>query len=152
MNRSTFNILIFSLPLLFTYCSNEPDLSNSWIEYATFDDYAHTNRQEVKEDTLYTSFTSQENPLILQIKTQSSEGSSPRFFKTINDGERMEITAEVPPGGLYVHDNGASRHVKEIEIMIPDNLFTAGDLIKYETILGSKDGTLSEEIFVVIAK
>ena len=150
MKRSALIILILSLSLLSASCSNELDYSASWIEYATFDDYAHNNKQEVTGDTIYTSFTTPEKPLILQIKTQSNDGSSPRFFRTIDDGERIEITNEVPMGGFYEHDNGATRHVKEIDVMIPSNLYSAGQIFKYETIVGAHTGVLTKEIVLLI--
>ncbi|MFD2517594.1 hypothetical protein [Salinimicrobium flavum] len=150
MKRSALIILILSLPLLSASCSNELDYSESWIEYATFDDYGQNNKQEVTGDTIYASFTTPEKPLILQIRTQSNDGSSPRFFRTIDEGERIEITNEVPMGGFYQHDNGATRHVKDIDIMIPSNLFSAGQILKYETIIGSGSGTVSRTVYLMI--
>ncbi|MDX1604126.1 MAG: hypothetical protein R3209_13740 [Salinimicrobium sediminis] len=150
MKRSALIILILSLPLLSISCSTEPDYSTSWIKYSTFDDYAHNHEQEVTGDTIYASFTTPEKPLILQVSTQSSDGSSPRFFRTIDEGERMEITNEVPMGGFYEHDNGATRHVKDIDIIIPSNLFSAGQILKYETIIGTHTGKLSKEVILRI--
>ncbi|MCY2685647.1 hypothetical protein [Salinimicrobium sp. TH3] len=150
MKRSALFILILSLPLLSASCSNELDYSESWIEYATFDDYGHNNKQEVTGDTIFASFTTPEKPLILQIRTQSNDGNPPRFFRTIDEGERIEITNEVPMGGFYQHDNGATRHVKDIDIMIPSNLFSAGQILKYETIIGTHTGNLSKEVIVQI--
>lgn len=150
MNRSTFIILILSLPRLFGSCSNELDYSTSWIKYSTFDNYGHNNKQEVTGDTIYASFTTPEKPLILQVSAQSNDGSSPRFFRTIDNGERIEITKEVPMGGFYEHDNGTTKHIKYIEIMIPSNLYSVGQIIKYETIVGSGSGTVSKKIHVII--
>ncbi len=150
MKRSALIVLILSLPLLSASYSNELDYSESWIKYATFDDYGHNNKQEVTGDTVYASFTTPEKPLILQIRTQSNDGSSPRFFRTIHEGERTEITREVPMGGFHEYDNGATRHVKDIDIMIPSNLFSAGQILKYETIIGTHTGNLSKEVIVQI--
>lgn len=150
MKRSALIILILSLPLLSISCSTEPDYSTSWIKYSTFDDYAHNHEQEVTGDTIYASFTTPEKPLILQVSTQSSDGSSPRFFRTIDEGERMEITNEVPMGGFYEHDNGTTKHIKEIEVMIPSNLYSAGQILKYETMIGSDSGIISRTVYVMI--
>ncbi|MDX1754293.1 MAG: hypothetical protein R3259_13960 [Salinimicrobium sediminis] len=150
MKRSAIIILILSLPFLSLSCSTEPDYSTSWIKYSTFDDYAHNHEQEVTGDTIYASFTTPEKPLILQVSTQSSDGSSPRFFKTIDEGERVEITHEVPMGGFYEHDNGTTKHIKEIEVMIPSNLYSAGQILKYETMIGSGSGIISKTVYLMI--
>ncbi|SOC79673.1 hypothetical protein SAMN06296241_1205 [Salinimicrobium sediminis] len=150
MKRSALIILILSLPLLSISCSTEPDYSTSWIKYSTFDDYAHNHEQEVTGDTIYASFTTPEKPLILQVNTQSSDGSSPRFFRTIDEGERMEITNEVPMGGFYEHDNGTTKHIKEIEVMIPSNLYSAGQILKYETMIGPGSGIISKTVYLMI--
>ncbi|WP_324720426.1 hypothetical protein [Salinimicrobium sp. HB62] len=150
MKRLASIILTFSLPLLNISCSTEPDFSDTWIKYSTFDDYAHNDEHEVTEDTIYTSFTTPGKPLILQISIQSNDGSSPRFFRTVDKGERIEITNEVPMGGFYEHDNGTTRYIKEIDIMIPSNLFSAGQIIEYETIVGSSAGNISKTISFII--
>lgn len=150
MKRSAFIILILSLPLLTSSCSNELDFEESWIELYTHHDYAHSNREEVTGDTIYTGFTTIDEPLILQVATQSNNGSSPRFFMQIDDGERIEITKEVPMGGSYIHDNGATREIRDIEIMIPSNLFSEGQVITYETRIGSHSGLLAREVYVII--
>lgn len=150
MKRAACILLSISLPLLWCSCSNELDYSESWIRFATYNDYGHNNRNEVTGDTIHTSFTTPDKPLILRVSTQSNNGSSPRFYMTIDGGETIEITKEVPMGGFYAHDNGTTKHIKDIDIMVPSNLYSVGQTIKYEIGIGSHSGTLSRTVYVLI--
>lgn len=150
MKKNIFLSLTISLLLLLSSCSNELDYSESWIEIYQYDDHSMSNGNMIKNDTIYMSFTTLDEPLILQVRTQSNDGSTPRFYKQIDNQERVEITEEVPVSALYTNPDGGYRQINEIDVFVSSNLFTSGQMITLETTIGSVSGTLSKEMYVVI--
>ena len=148
MKKLLLFISLISLPLLSGSCSNEPDLSDSRIEYYRYANPTHDTETLIENESIRVAIG---KPVYLQIRTQSNDGSTPRFFGQVDDQQKAElIGGEIPVVATYTHDDGSYRQINELEVFLLPDLYSPGQVISFETRIGSKSGVLSEKIYLVL--
>ena len=148
MKKLLLFISLISLPLLSGSCSNELDFSETWVHYYRSEGPAQDDGVRIKNDSIRVAIG---KPVYLQVRTQSNDGSTPRFFGQVDDQQKAElIGGEIPVVATYTHDDGSYRQINELEVFLLPDLYSPGQVISFETRIGSKSGVLSEKIYLVL--
>lgn len=143
--------IFLSLFLILYSCDNDSklDFSNSWIEYYIYDDYLDSSGERVNTDTITVSINDE---FIIRIKTQSNDGSKPKVYKQIGEGELVDIT-NIPEEATLesdYYDECGYRQINKIHVELNKTVYSAGQLIKYITRIGSLNGDIQRELNLAI--
>lgn len=149
MKKSTILLLIF-FTFLLSSCSNDLDLSNSWIKYGTRANHLDSSETFIKSDTIYIPL---DEKSLFHIYTQSNDGSKPKIYKQIDDQIIKDITdlpLKAPMIANYFDPGGGYKQINEIHIYFPSHLYSKGQTIRFITTIGSHTGEIKNEIYLML--
>ena len=132
---------------LFTLSSCEDysniDYSESWIKYTNED-------SQVVSDTIYSSLN---RTFYVLVWTQSNDGSKPQISMQIDNDEVVDITNDsylAFVSGNTTDSIPGYRQINKLRIDIYEEIFSVGQVIRYQTEIGSKTGEIKKEIYIVV--
>jgi hypothetical protein len=144
-NTCLNSIFLFTLGL-FTLSScvdSDIDFSESWIKYTDED-------SKSVSDTIYSSLNKTFNVLVW---TQSNDGSKPQIYKQIDNNEVIDITNDsylASLSGNTQESKEGYRQINRLRIDIYDGIYSTGQVIRYQTEIGSKTGNIKKELYIVV--
>ena len=85
--------------------------------------------------------------------TQSNDGSKPQISMQIDNDEVVDITNDsylAFVSGNTTDSIPGYRQINKLRIDIYEEIFSVGQVIRYQTEIGSKTGEIKKEIYIVV--